>query len=80
MEIFVINHNSSSEPSIMISLSSGYVSLFNLERGIDKSWKAHDFEAWIASFHGRDSNIVFSGIFIFFKLKLRQYFCSFVYF
>ena len=52
------------EPNIVTSDSSGGAAVYRVGTdGLEqvRSWKAHDFEAWIAAFNHWDHNIVFTG-------------------
>lgn len=54
----------SQTPKIICSDSKGNIHLFrfssyNLE--LERTWHAHDFEAWIAGFYYWDPNITFTG-------------------
>ena len=55
----------SEEPQIAVSYSDGGLAIarFNGE-AIDmvRSWKAHDFEAWICAFNYYNTNLVYSGL------------------
>lgn len=54
----------SETPRIICSDSKGNIHMFrfstdNLE--LERTWHAHDFEAWIAGFYYWDTNITFTG-------------------
>ena len=56
------------EPYITASDSLGCISLIKVgssERLLDtqRTWQAHDFEAWITAFNQWDPNIVFTGLY-----------------
>ncbi|XP_060523152.1 diphthine methyltransferase [Cylas formicarius] len=54
----------SSQPNIVCSDSNGKIHLFRLLNSglnLEKSWNAHDFQAWISAFYYWDPNIIFSG-------------------
>ena len=56
------------EPYIAASDSHGCVSLIKVCSSdklldIQRTWKAHDFEAWITAFNQWDSNILFTGLY-----------------
>lgn len=48
---------------IVVSDSTGFVSIIEVEDSLRKScsWKAHDFEAWIAAFDYWDTNVIYTG-------------------
>lgn len=51
------------EPIAAVSMSDGTVCLCQLGEGLIKvtQWKAHDLEAWIASFNPREPHMLFTG-------------------
>lgn len=62
-----------SSASIITSDTKGYLNYIEVaeaEMNLVNSWKAHDFESWIAAFNYTDTNIIYSGTVFFFKLLL----------
>ncbi|KAJ3216066.1 Diphthine methyltransferase [Dinochytrium kinnereticum] len=54
-----------SSAKLAVSQSDGTINVLGLsnERGLasTSTWKAHDFEAWIAAFDAYDENVIYSG-------------------
>jgi hypothetical protein len=56
-----------SSTSIVVSISNGNVSLLGgeTEMEVTETWKAHDYEPWIAAFDCWEPNTVWTGSFRF---------------
>ena len=62
--LYYFYFHSSSDPMIVVSDSKGSICTCKYDGHSfikDQSWKAHDFEAWIAAWDYWDSNIVYTG-------------------
>lgn len=49
---------------VVVSDSKGHVSCLSINNqvsSIEASWKAHDYEAWVASFDWHNGNLIYSG-------------------
>eukprot|EP00744_Colponema_vietnamica_P024335 GILI01035494.1.p1 GENE.GILI01035494.1~~GILI01035494.1.p1 ORF type:complete len:329 (-),score=2.49 GILI01035494.1:147-1133(-) len=58
------NRLNNSDVQVIVSMSNCDLVLVKLEENnleVVSSWKAHDFEAWIAAFDYWDTNIIYSG-------------------
>lgn len=56
----------SSEPQIAVSLSSGDVTILDLDPTSSNlqerlTWHAHDLEAWIVGWNYHDTNVLYTG-------------------
>ena len=67
----------SSVASIVTSDTKGYlnhIQVGEVEMDLVNSWKAHDFESWIAAFNYADTNIIYSGTIFLISNNLFCYF------
>ena len=67
------------EPYIAASDSLGCVSLIKVgspekQLELQRSWQAHDFEAWITAFNQWDTNILYTGLYIY--TIIVSFYCS----
>ena len=67
------------EPYIAASDSLGCVSLITVsssekQLGVHRTWQAHDFEAWITTFNQWDTNILYTGLYIY--AIIVSFYCS----
>jgi len=55
------NPDENGSQRIAFSDSQGYITLVDLSSQLVRSFKAHDYEAWIVSFNHTDPNILYTG-------------------
>lgn len=60
--------------SIAFSDSRGYISVVDLNNLLVKSFKAHNFEAWIVTFKYAEPNLLYTGNLIFLFIKALKIF------
>lgn len=64
--MFVLLYHNSEQPQIAVSLSSGDITILDLDPTSSTlteslTWHAHDFEAWIVGWNYHDTNILYTG-------------------
>lgn len=64
--LFILLNHNSEQPQIAVSLSSGDITILDLDPSSSTlteslTWHAHDFEAWIVGWNYHDTNILYTG-------------------
>src|SRR5690349_13056531 len=64
--LFILLNHNSEQPQIAVSLSSGDITILDLDPTSSTlteslTWHAHDFEAWIVGWNYHDTNILYTG-------------------
>lgn len=69
------NKTYSDEPRLVVSDSSGSVTVLKVAGGLEEvgKWKTHGFEAWIAAFNYWNTDIFYSGAYHFFNINSILY-------